>query len=198
MAKTTRSKKDKVTGLELTFNGIGKIQSDKVYTSPDSSFLSGLISNGATQGAPPQNWNLEIELSENYMVISQTSSDNGVQFTNRAVLSGRFDYKKGRLSSAVVTGSAEHNFSQGNDPSSSDYINDEWAAIHASPSTAGEKVSNVRDWRSWRQAIGGLKPQEYMSGGKFPEGDLSHIHSYGNGTLFQNGWEANPFAPNLV
>lgn len=188
---TSKPKKDKITGFSWDINDIGRITSDRTYGAADSNLLQGFVRSGWTQGANPQDWNLEVELGKKFIVLSQTSSENGTTFTNRAVFSGSFSYKNGKLTSAKVSEWAEHNFSSENGATTS------WASIRQlSPI---QTVAKTSDMNAWRQAL--VKSNEVFyanTGYSQSEGDISQIYSYGDGNLFQQGWESNPFAPNLI
>jgi len=185
-----RSKTDAITGLSWDI-GNATIESDRTYGRADSDLLQGFARSGLAKGVSSQNWKFEAELGKDFIVLSQTSSENGTTFTNRAVFGGSFSYNKGKLTSAKISEWAEHNFSSENG------ITTSWASIRKMSPL--QTVANIKDFNAWRQSISKSNEVYYANTGySRPEGDISTIYSYGNGNLFPKGWESNPFLPNLI
>ena len=184
MIKSSKGKKDKVTGMAIDVEGVGKLQSDKVYSK--GSALSNLFQNPyATE------WDAELEFGDKRyiaMTIRATEPDqsNHPTYTTRLVIEGDFKYKSNKLVSARVDRTAQ--------------VSDGpfgWGVIN---SYGGVSIANPMSASSWGAALSdpGTVTASYETNNGVQTGDLAALNGFGGGKFFYSGWEANPFASNLI
>jgi len=181
--RSPKTKKDKITGQTVDVDGIGRLTSDKVY-GPGSD-LVGFFPQVA--GAP---FVQEVELefgSKEYVVMTARSSNGAVV---RSVLQGSFTYKNGKVNSARIDAMAS--------------VSDGAAYGYGDIVTfgGGISVSDPQSAYAWQSAISanpGTTVASYdLDNGSVVAGSKEPFIAFGGGRLYQEGWAANPFAPNLI
>jgi len=169
--KASGSTKDKLTGLSINFNGVGRLFSDNIYS------FGG--------------WQVEGEISKDYFVITRAQDTLEGRETRRAVYQGSFTFKNGNLASATVD--KVWFFRVGH---TSEGI--ELVGRLATPKN--KKIANINNELSWSSLDSSSNEITYFasSNGKVVEGNIDTFTEFKNGRFFQEGWWLDPFAPNLI
>ena len=191
--------KDAVTGLSVELDNYGTLESDKVY-GPDSELIQ-RANQEAGFTIEGDLW-YEFELGSDKVVFTSRFTGNENSFTDegyqRGVVTGKFDYANGRLTSAVIDGISAHNidFKDGGK-----YYEQSYIQRFPEP----RKVSNIRQTPPWDYALREEGAQDIMfaqwsTGNIFNtnEGNVADIYGHLGGKIFEPGWWSNPFAPNLI
>jgi hypothetical protein len=191
--KSGKSGQDAVTGLYWEVDGIGRLQSDKVYSisyEQAQKAIQPFLNQGYfNDSRPPEDYpiQLEIELSSNRMAISSIDAQGNKA---RDVLTGQLSFSKGRLSRFNIVESASFGI-DGNGGYESGIIES---------FGSGRLLSNPNSFYSiyLDMANAGLQIGNYFSNGTTAEGNRSAFTTYGAGKFFGQGWENNLFNSNLI
>jgi hypothetical protein len=193
--KTGRSGQDAITGLYWEVDGIGKLQSDKVYSISYEQMQKALTTfwgEGYTDDTRPADEypvTLEVEIAKNMLVA--TSKDKHGN-TSRSILRGDYEFTQGKLTSARITESVYV------DAFVSGGLLETSGMAESYP--GGRRIEKVNDYFSFYVAMnpGGNIISEYYSSETDISGNPSYFLQYGEGRFFYNGWQNNPFDSNLI
>lgn len=182
--KQRKSDKDKITGLTVDVEGVGKLQSDRVYSK--GSALSNFFQNPYATA-----WDAEIEFGDkNYIVMTIRATEPNQTFhptyTTRLVIEGDFQYKRNKLTSARVDRTAQ--------------VSDGpfgWGVIN---SYGDLKINQTMSTSSWGASLSGpgTITASYQSDNGLQTGDVTALNAFGGGKFFYQGWESNPFDSDLL
>jgi len=203
------SGKDTVTGLIINLsNTTLRVESDKQY-GHDSELVNKLRSAGYQIGT-----STEFEFNDRYIIqtigsVESTPDSTGdYDFITRLVFQGKFDYDRGALKSASVElvaqawdgplGGTLWRFPQPikiKNPSSlaswaSSLNLERWPDAWNTDSYSSENIWN-EVYASTMRMENGKEIWEYGAG-------KAALYALGNGRIFYDGWETNPFDSNLI
>lgn len=176
--------RDDVTGLSIKVDGLGRLTSDKVF-STQSEFYKKIFKRDsitAFQG--------ELEFGSDYIVLTTVTKEPGNfanksdGWTERWVVQGQFEYSSNRITSAVIESTAQASNSYG----ALNYY------------SGGAKVLKPSNPDSWAAALS-REPSQYRGYDNIDgstEGDVAAFYAFGGGKFFYDGWESNPFGTNLI
>jgi len=205
--------KDSVTGLTINYSDINlKIESDKLYR-PDSELVKKFRSAGYQTGTSVSDFTTEYEFTDKYIIqtikrVGSTPDATGdYDSITRLVYQGKFDYDRGALKSASVElvaqawdssiGGTLWRFPQPikiTNPSSlaswASSLNGRWPAAWNTDSYSSENIWNEA-YASTMRMENGKEIWEYGAG-------KAAFYALGNGRIFYDGWETNPFDSNLI
>jgi hypothetical protein len=180
---SAKTKKDRITGLTLNIDGIGRLTSDKIY-GPGSA-LADLFPR--VEGAPFVQ-EVELEFGSKEYVVMTARSNNGAVV--RSVLQGSFKYGKGKVTSATINAMA--NASEGPTYGYGDIVT----------FGGGISVDNPQSSYAWQSALssnpGSTVASYDKDNGTVTAGDPSAFNAFGGGRFFYENWRENPFASNLI
>ncbi len=197
--KAGRVKNDAVTGLAIQLDEYGLVESDKTY-GPGSDLMNRIYQSSEF----PIEGDLwyEFEMGTDKIAFTSRFVGNENSFTDesyqRGVVTGRFGYTNGKLTSAVIDGISAHNidFKEG-----SKYYEQSYIEKFPQPRT----VSNTRATPPWDYALREEGAQvmmfaQWSTGNIFNtnEGNVEDIYGHLGGSILEPGWWTNPFTPNLV
>jgi hypothetical protein len=189
----------------IKINGLGSVKSDRVYAPKKGTSSFNLIRDGLTIGFGANQSSqafrdsvtgisYEVEFNKRYIAFTYKLATNAnASVTGRFVWEGNFAYKGDAIISANVA-------SVGLLVTSNNLV-------AGSPTrTAGAIYKPVNGrikdpFQSLPQLISkSTSLGSYQSDGipGVSAGDITPFLSYGGGKFFNNGWEANPFKPNLI
>jgi hypothetical protein len=189
--------KDSITGLSLQLGEYGTLQSDKVY-GPDSDFFQRA---NAASGFPAQgdSW-LEVELGEDKIIVTTKFVGHSESFIDesyqRGVVTGKFNYQKGKLVEAVVNEISAYNvmFVDGET-----YLADSYIERFPQPRRV-EDPTAVPPWEYALREEGGeyiffaQESKEFNT----DQGNVLDIVGYLGGKIYEAEYWKNPFATNLI
>jgi len=195
------SGRDTVTGLTVNLEGIGRIESDKVYDK-DSAIAKEWFSYYAYRLPDIVESFIEFEFSEKYIIGTTLSKyANGDSQVIRTVMQGVFKYKNQEITSAAVAFTAEDNIA----PGSLYGITTPYLSGEVRGKGGGSRsIANPSSLLSWVDTLSGFNDVllDYTRGavGDGPEsaGDESAVRAFAGGQFFQAGWWQDPFTPNLI
>jgi len=203
---------DPVTGLTINYSDITlRVESDKQY-GPDSELVKKFRSAGYQTGTSAS-FTTEYEFNDRYVIqtinsVGSTPDATGdYDFITRLVYQGKFDYDRGALKSASVElvaqawdlslGGTLWRFPQPikiTNPSSlaswASSLNGRWPAAWNTDSYSSENIVNEA-YASTMRMENGKEIWEYGAG-------KAAFYALGNGKIFYDGWETNPFNSNLI
>ncbi len=185
------SRKDAVTGITLEIDGLGKVTSDEVF-SKDSALGAAVLSADTAYKDSLTSFEAEVELSNQFIVLTThakgTPPSSMSQEISRVVLQGDFVYSGSKLKSARIDYITQV----------SDGITSEHGTIEAFRS--GIRIVDPDSINSWTSSLAapGEMVASYDSSAGSGSGDKSSITSFAGGRFFYDGWQSNPFTPNLI
>jgi hypothetical protein len=189
----------------IKINTLGSVKSDKVYAPKKGTNSFNLIRDGLTVGFGTSQasqafrdsvtgLSYEVEYNNKYLIFTyKLATNTNASVTGRFAWEGNFAYKGAKTASANVTSVGllitSNNLVDGSPTRTAGGIYKPVNGLVKDPfQSLPQMISNstsLGDYQS--DGIPGVSA-----------GNIAPFLSYGGGKFFNNGWEADPFKPNLI